>query len=279
MVTGPLDRPGIRLTAPELIALRETGLATGRHRPATRRPGAVPAKPPGAGIDLREIRAFVDGDDARRIDPAATARTGLPHIRSFHEDRDDTVLLIADFRPAMLWGTRTALRSVRGARAVAERGWRAVARGASVSAMGIDAVGVSSLPLGAGAAHMNRIAWMLASLHDRALSARRETPDLAAALTRAASLAPPGAEVVLAAGADSIAAADEPALARLARRRRVTLLLPLDPAEIAPPAAPVPIRCGPLGRVARLVAFDPVPLARHLRTLNVMLEIVTDDTG
>lgn len=117
VVKAALSGPGIRLEAADLMALRDEAVAPNRVRPATRKPGAVAAKPPGAGMDLREIRVFSEGDDARRIDASATARTGTPHIRSFHEDRDDSLLLIADFRPAMLWGTGDALRSVRAARA------------------------------------------------------------------------------------------------------------------------------------------------------------------
>ncbi|WP_083656191.1 DUF58 domain-containing protein [Mongoliimonas terrestris] len=286
MVSAVAHAPGLRVTAADLMALRDVAPDRGRHRPATRRPGAVPGKPPGAGMDLREIRAFVEGDDARRIDPAATARTGQPHIRTFHEDRDDTVLLIADFRPSMLWGTGPDLRSVRAARALARRGWRAVARGAAVSAMVVDAHGASSLPFAAGANQMGRIAHMLATLHDRALDgpgAGRDVdpgpavPALTGALVRAARLAPPGAEILFATGPDGVAADDEAALARLARRRRVAIVLPLDPIEIGPPAGAFPIRFGGAGRVARLAALDTAALSARFRTLNVVLQVTADD--
>lgn len=274
-----LDAPGIRLSASELLALRDGALRPGRHRPASRRPGALPAKPAGAGMDLREIRAFTEGDDARRIDPAATARTGTPHIRSFHEDRDDTVLLIADFRPLMLWGTGDTLRSVRAARALARHGWRALARGASVAAIGVDTAGVALVTSGAGAQHMSRIAHMLAAGHDRALDAAGEAPSLSEALIRAARLAPPGGEVLVATSAEGVASEDEPPLARLARRRRVRLLLPLDPIDTEPPTRALPIQLGPLCRLARLQPLDTLALARRLRALNVSLELVADDAG
>lgn len=279
MVSAALDAPGIRLTAAELLALREGVPRTGRHRPASRRPGALPAKAAGAGMDLREIRAFAEGDDARRIDPAATARTGLPHIRSFHEDRDDTLLLIADFRPAMLWGTGETLRSVRAARALARRGWQAVARGASLAAISVDAAGVAVIPPGGGVPQMSRISHMLAGRHDQALDARGDAPSLAEALTRAVRLAPPGADVLIATDVEGVAPDDEPALARLARRRRVRLLLPLDPLDTAPPTPALPIHTGPLSRLARLRPLDHAALAQRLRALNVSLETVADDAG
>ena len=283
MVKATLEGPGIRLSAAELLAQRESRLPTSRHRPASRRPGALPAKPAGAGMDLREIRAFAEGDDARRIDPAATARTGIPHIRSFHEDRDDTVLLIADFRPPMLWGTGNALRSVRGARMLARQGWQALARGAAIAAIAFDAAGTALVPGGAGAPHMARIAQMLAGRHDHALDAITEPTGagatLSQALIQATRLAPSGSEVLLATGVEGIAPEDEPALARLARRRRVRLLLALDPLDTAPPARALPIHAGALHRMARLQPVDTHALAARLRALNVSLDVIAHDAG
>ncbi|MFG1183802.1 DUF58 domain-containing protein [Xanthobacter aminoxidans] len=282
MVTAALDAPGIRLVAAELLALRDTRLPRARHRPVTRRPGAVQARPAGSGMDLREIRAFAEGDDFRRIDPAATARTGAPHIRSFHEERDDTVLLIADFRPAMLWGTGDSLRSVRAARVLARRGWQAAARRAVLAAISLDASGVAVAAAGAGVAQMGRISRMLADSHDRALAAGRRgdgATSLREVLARAVAMVPSGAEVLIATGPDGIRPADEAALARLARQRRVRVLLPLDPLDVAPPAAPLPIHAGAERRLARLRPFDPAPLADRMAGLNVSLEVIPDDAG
>ncbi|WP_346898156.1 DUF58 domain-containing protein [uncultured Roseibium sp.] len=278
MVSAALDHPGIRLTAEELLALRDTRAPRNGHRPATRRPGAVPARLPGAGMDLREIRAFAEGDDTRRIDPAATARTGLPHVRSFHEDRDDTTLLIADFRPAMLWGTGPALRSVRAARCLARHGWEAVARGASVAGMTITSSGISVLPGRTGAQQLSAVAQMFAHEHDRALEQSDSSPtSLATALVCAVRLAPAGAQVWLATDTQGVAPEDEPALGRLARRRRVMLLCPLDPIEVSPPSRALSVRSGTSGRMARLRPFDPTLLSARMRTLNVTLEAVCDD--
>lgn len=273
MVSAVPDAPGIRLTAADLLALREAVPPGRPHRPTSRRPGAAAARVAGAGMDLREIRAFGDGDDARRIDPAATARTGIPHVRSFYADRDDTLLLIADFRAAMLWGTGASLRSVRAARLLAGRGWQAVARGGAVAAVAVTGTGCTFLAPSGGVAQMGRISRMLASQHDLALARTGDATGLAEALLRGAGLVPAGAEVLIATGPGGIAAADEPALARLARHRRVTLLLPLDPLETAPPAWALPLRCGGAVRLAQVQAFDAGPLARRLRAVNADLEL------
>ncbi|SHN05157.1 DUF58 domain-containing protein [Roseibium suaedae] len=277
MVAPVLDHPGIRLKLEDLLALRQQPGGTARHRPATRRPGAMPARLPGAGMDLREIRAYCEGDDTRRIDPAATARTGRPHVRSFHEDRDNTALLIADFRPGMLWGTSSSLRSVRAAKLLAQRGWEAIGEGAALAVLTITSSGVAALPARSGVQHMTAIAQVLAHEHDKALDMREGSLPLAAALVRAARLVPAGARIWLASDLQALEKEDEAALNRLSRRRRITLLYPLDPAETTPPSRALPIRHGPLSRSALLRPFDAGPLEARMRALNVSLEALPDD--
>ncbi len=280
-----LDQPGLRLTAAELIALRPAPHSS-RQRPASRRPGAIPARVAGQGMDLREIRAFAEGDDLRRIDPAATARTGQLHVRSFHEDRDDTTLLIADFRHAMLWGTGAALRSVRGARWLAQIGWQAVARGGSVAVLAAGDEGPNQLGAGLGAAQMQSVAALLARAHDSALlrasghprPAASAEPDLGPVLAQALRLTPPGGQIHLATGPDGLVGAD-PVLARLAKGRALAVHLILDPAETAPPTAAVTLRQGGRTRHGRLSAYDPLPLLSRLRALGVSAFPVQPDAA
>ena len=179
----------------------------------------------------------------------------------------------------MLWGTGAALRSVRAARLAARQGWQAVTRGASLAVISVTADGIAVVPLGSGTPQMIRISHMLASRHDQALDSGREGPSLEEALIHAARLSPPGGEVILVTSPEGLATGDEPALARLARRRRVRVLLPLDPLETSPPAWPLPIRDGALTRIARLAPFDHAALAQQLRALNVSLEVVDHDAG
>lgn len=262
---GLPDAPGIRLTAAELLALRDQAAPRSRHRPLTRRAGAVPARTQGSGMDLREIRAYVPGDDPRRLDPAATARTGHPHIRSLHEDRDDTLLLVADFRAPMLWGTGAALRSVRAARHLAQAGWTVALRGGQVAALMACGARLADLPGAGGDAQMAAICAALARTHDQALAAPGSAP-LTQALARALRLSPAGGRVLVATCLDGVAGA-EPMLATLARRRTLTLALLLDPAEIAPPGIPLAVRDGHHSRIARLAVPDLTPALARLRAL------------
>lgn len=276
VVPATLDQPGLRLRATELLALRPDALALARHRPATRRPGALPATPPGGGMDLRELRAYVEGDDPRRIDPSATARTGIPHIRSFHEDRDDTTLLIADFRTQMLWGTGEALRSVRAARHLARIGWDAVLRGGNVTAMVLTDAGPASLAAGQGDRQMTAIARMLADQHDLIL--RRQPAggiaDLAVLAGLAVRLVPPGSRVHLATSPQGITPEDAPALARLARRRRLGIALIVDPTEVQPPPQDLAVTDGVAFRMGRLSPLDISAAIARLRGIGATVEKV-----
>ena len=263
---GLPDAPGIRLTVAELLALRDLAPGRGKHRPLTRRAGAVPARMPGAGMDLREIRAYVPGDDPRRLDPAATARTGHPHIRSLHEDRDDTILLLADFRAPMLWGTGAALRSVRAARHLAQAGWTVAGRGGSVAAL-MAGGRLAELRGSGGDGHMAAVCHALARQHDQALSAPGHAP-LSEALARAMRLSPSGGRVLVATCLDGLAGA-EPALAELARRRSVTLALMLDDAETQPPSGPLAVSDGRHSRIVRLAVPDMTADLARLRALGL----------
>lgn len=50
----------------------------------------------GQGIEFDEVRPYVLGDDVRSIDWNVTARTGIPHIKRFSEERELTVIFLVD---------------------------------------------------------------------------------------------------------------------------------------------------------------------------------------
>ena len=59
----------------------------------------------GGGIDLTDLREYQPGDDVRRIDWNVTARTDVPHVREYAEDRDLTAWFLLDFSPSVDFGT------------------------------------------------------------------------------------------------------------------------------------------------------------------------------
>ncbi|WP_158808463.1 DUF58 domain-containing protein, partial [Beijerinckia sp. L45] len=125
---------GVDLDVDALLRLRHLAarMRDPRTLPRSPMPGDIIHRRRGRGLEVHDIRVWSEGDDIRHLDHNATARTGVPHTRTYLDERERTVLLIADFRPSMLFGTRRALRSVAAAETVALLGWRAIARGGRV---------------------------------------------------------------------------------------------------------------------------------------------------
>ncbi|MDE2482347.1 MAG: DUF58 domain-containing protein [bacterium] len=89
------------------MTLREA-LLRGRRRP--RRFGAgSPTSYRGDGYEFVELRAYVPGDDVRRIDWAATARAGDLQTRVVLEDVALTLAAVLDDSPSMRVGRARAL--------------------------------------------------------------------------------------------------------------------------------------------------------------------------
>lgn len=59
----------------------------------------------GSGLDPAELREYVPGDTARRIDWKTTARRGQPHVREYEIEADYTTSLIVDRRRRMSTGS------------------------------------------------------------------------------------------------------------------------------------------------------------------------------
>lgn len=58
----------------------------------------------GSGMEFDEVRQYVPGDDVRRIDWNVTARTGEAYLKTFREEREQTVLLIMDVSGSTRFG-------------------------------------------------------------------------------------------------------------------------------------------------------------------------------
>lgn len=65
----------------------------------------------GRGMEFDEVREYQPGDDIRAIDWNVTARTGLPHIKVFREEREMTLMILLDVSASLFYGsgTRTKL--------------------------------------------------------------------------------------------------------------------------------------------------------------------------
>lgn len=61
----------------------------------------------GGGVEFEEVRPYVPGDDVRAIDWNVTARTGEPFIKRYVEERQLTLLLMADVSASQDFGSAT----------------------------------------------------------------------------------------------------------------------------------------------------------------------------
>ena len=59
----------------------------------------------GQGIDFEEVREYQPGDEVRSIDWNVTAKTGLPFVKQYREERELTILLIVDISPSTSYGS------------------------------------------------------------------------------------------------------------------------------------------------------------------------------
>ena len=117
---GPGPTPSRILEALDLALVRRTaGMLPGEHRA----PGV------GTGTELAQLRVYQPGDDVRQLDPAASARTGLPHVRLHVPERLMTAWIVLDVSPSMAFGTGLRLKSDVAAGATAVLARLAVRRG------------------------------------------------------------------------------------------------------------------------------------------------------
>ncbi len=65
----------------------------------------------GSGIEFDEVREYQPGDDIRSIDWNVTARTGVPHIKRFIEEREMTVMLMVDVSSSGYFGSTDKLKN------------------------------------------------------------------------------------------------------------------------------------------------------------------------
>jgi uncharacterized protein (DUF58 family) len=97
---GPLPQPLIEALDYALSRL------VSRTLPGDRRASGV-----GVGTELAQLRPYEIGDDVRHIDPAATARTGQPHVRMHVPERALTTWIVLDVSSSMAFGTTLRLKA------------------------------------------------------------------------------------------------------------------------------------------------------------------------
>jgi uncharacterized protein (DUF58 family) len=65
----------------------------------------------GQGMEFAEVREYQPGDDIRTIDWNVTARTNVPYIKKYVEERELTVVFAVDMSASGQFGTRERLKN------------------------------------------------------------------------------------------------------------------------------------------------------------------------
>ena len=189
----PAARQGPGRLSPDTLARlrlgalrRAGGLLPGEHRSAGL----------GTGTELAQLRPYEAGDDVRWIDPAASARTAVPHVRLHVPERSVTTWIVLDVSASMAFGTADRLKSDVAEGVVEAVGALAIRHGGRVAFTTAGPAGPRTVPArsGRGAlAHVRRIAG-----EGVVADGPAERSTLAAALERVLRLArTPGVVVVV----------------------------------------------------------------------------------
>lgn len=99
---GPGAMPAPLVEALDLVVAR---------RAAGVLPGDRMASGLGSGTELAQLRPYQHGDDVRQLDAAASARTGVPHVRLQVPERTLTTWVVLDVSASMAFGTAARLKS------------------------------------------------------------------------------------------------------------------------------------------------------------------------
>jgi uncharacterized protein (DUF58 family) len=225
----PPARQGAGPVPEEAVARIELAL---RRRMSGVMPGEHASAGAAEGLELVQLRPYEPGDDVRRLDAAATARTGVPHVRLQVPDRAIVTWAVLDVSPSMAFGSRTRLKSdvVEGVGEVTAR--LAVRRGGRIGVALAGAAAALELPPAGGRA---ALAAVRALVRSGVAEDGTSGVTLGGALERVARLARTRAAVVVV--SDFRDAGWAPALSGIAARHAVLAVEVTDPLEAALPAA------------------------------------------
>ncbi|HEX8086188.1 MAG TPA: DUF58 domain-containing protein [Solirubrobacteraceae bacterium] len=230
---GPGELPGGALQLLDLaLARRAGGPLPGEHRA----PGV------GSGTELSQLRPYEVGDDVRHLDPSASARTGVPHVRLHVPERALTTWVLLDVSPSMAFGTADRLKSDVAEGAVRIVSQLAVRRGGRLALLTVGAPKDRVLPPRGGRRTIARVGRVLEE--GVAPDGPSDPNALATALWRVRRAAVHHGLVVVA--SDFRGAGDwQRAMRAVAARHAVIAISIVDPSEVELPDAGVVVMRDP----------------------------------
>lgn len=149
---GPGPMPGAAVAALDVAFVR---------RAAGQFPGELLSFGVGTGTELAQLRPYQVGDDVRQLDPAASARTGEPHVREHVPERSLTTWVALDVSASMAFGTAERLKADVAEGVVRVLARLAVRRGGRIALLSFGATTVRMLPPRSGRGALGRVARVL----------------------------------------------------------------------------------------------------------------------
>ena len=147
MSAAVLEPPAARQGPGPIVAPLVDALDVAVNRLVARTlPGDRRAAGVGVGTELAQLRPYQIGDDVRHIDPAASARTGQPHVRLHVPERALTTWIVLDVSPSMAFGTARRLKADVAEGVALVFGRLGVRRTGSVGLVAFGAAGPRVLP-------------------------------------------------------------------------------------------------------------------------------------
>ena len=104
MVSAHAHRASPLLSHAELERAARLLMVRSRREASSAFAGSYRSAFRGGGVEFEESRPYVPGDDVRSIDWNALARTDIPYVKRFREERDQTVVLAMDTSGSMGFG-------------------------------------------------------------------------------------------------------------------------------------------------------------------------------
>lgn len=181
----------------------------------------------GGGMEFDEVRAYVEGDDPRSIDWNVSARRGQPYVKTYRDEREQTVMFLLDLSASMDGGFGPRSMRHMAARVCASLALSAVSNNDRVGMLTFAGRTVSFVPPRKGTGHALRL------VRDAlVLRGGGDGTDMAAALDLAARAVRRRAVMFLV--SDFLSGGWRQSLGRCARRHDVVAVRLLPP-EVEPP--------------------------------------------
>ena len=188
----------------------------------------------GRGMDFSEVRSYQAGDDIRQMEWRVTARTGKPHVKLYHEEKERPVFIVTDYNPSMFFGTKVAYKSVIASRFASMLGFAASQHGDRVGGIvfsGDELVDIKPR------ARRHGVLPLIKHLSEFSNKPAQLSKDLDQVLLQLRQVVKPGALVFILSDFENLGQQFEGYLKRLCMRADVVCYLISDPLERLAPTA------------------------------------------